>query len=73
MIHDEREKGYSVNVELITEYMKKHNLSISDLAKKCRIEEKEMQKVFGKSLNYPLICILRLSRIMGVGFSKMFK
>lgn len=73
MIYDEREKGYSVNVELITDYMKKHNLSINDLATKCRIEEKEMQKVFGKSLNYPLIYILRLSRIMGVEFSKMFK
>lgn len=73
MICNEREKGYSVNIELITDYMKKHNLTISDLAKKCRIEEKEMQKVFGKSLNYPLIYILRLSRIMGVEFSKMFK
>ena len=63
---------YVVNQKVIKDYMEKNNLTKEEFAKKCNIPPKAMDIILSKSIDYPLIYLLRIARKINIPFADMF-
>ncbi len=52
--------------------MEKNNLTKEEFAKKCNIPPKAMDIILSKSIDYPLIYLLRIARKINIPFADMF-
>lgn len=68
-----KETDFCINQKIINDYLQKNNLTKEELAKRCQIPIKEMDKILSPNTDYPIIYILRISRKIGVPFVDMFK
>lgn len=62
---------FEINVKLITEYMKKHNLTKEGFAKLCRFELEEVELILKNSAKVPLYQLVRISKIMQVKYENV--
>ena len=69
----EKNKNYCINQKLIYDYIQQKNLTTYELADKCKIPHKTMDKILSTNTDYPLIYILRIARLIDVPFVEMFK
>ena len=62
---------FDINVKLITEYMKKHNLTKESFAKLCRFTLEEVDLILKNSVRVPLYQLVRISKIMQVKYENV--
>ena len=64
-------RAFVINVKLIEEYMKKHNLTKEGFAKLCRFTLEEVDLILKNSVRVPLYQLVRISKIMQVKFENV--
>lgn len=64
-------RAFVINVKLIEEYMKKHNLTKESFAKLCRFTLEEVDLILKNSIRVPLYQLVRISKIMQVKFENV--
>ncbi len=63
----------TVEIEKIKAYMKKHNLSEADFAKKCHLKLSQLMKILNNTEFFEPIWLLQIAHAMGVEFSSLVK
>ena len=63
--------NFSINVEIIKDYMTNHNLSEEDFAKKCNISLDIIKKILNNQ-TVSLIYFVKISRITGIRYENLF-
>ncbi len=64
-------RAFVINIKLIEEYMKKHNLTKEEFAKLCRFTLEEVDLILKNSVRVPLYQLVRISKIMQVKFENV--
>ena len=64
-------RAFVINIKLIEEYMKKHNLTKEEFAKFCRFTLEEVDLILKNSVRVPLYQLVRISKIMQVKFENV--
>ena len=64
-------RAFVINIKLIEEYMKKHNLTKEEFAKLCRFTLEEVDLILKNSVRVPLYQLVRISNIMQVKFENV--
>ena len=64
-------RAFVINIKLIEEYMKKHNLTKEEFAKLCRFTLEEVDLILKNSVRVPLYHLVRISKIMQVKFENV--
>ena len=64
-------RAFVINIKLIEEYMKKHNLTKEEFAKLCRFTLEEVDLILKNSVRVPLYQLEKIKKIMQVKFENV--
>ena len=61
------------NIDLIENYIKKHNLSKKEFCRLCGISCFVLQKIFKQQNNINIIALFKIAKVLGIKISEIFK
>ena len=61
-----------VNLDLITSYMANNDLTSVDFCKKCNISPQDLELIFAGSLDFDLIVLFKIARLLSLEIHKLF-
>ena len=61
-----------VNLDLITSYMANNDLTSVDFCKKCNISPQDLELIFTGSLDFDLIILFKIARLLSLETHELF-
>lgn len=61
-----------INKSLISDYIKKNNLTISEFCQKCNISQSTFHNIMNNSLDFNVDVLLKLARLLNIEIYQLF-
>ncbi|MFI3167912.1 MAG: hypothetical protein R3Y32_07360 [Bacillota bacterium] len=67
------EKGNTINIQIIEDFLQTNNLSKTQFCKRCKISPQTLKKVMSQNLDFGMLALFKIAHTIGINMHEMFE